>query len=167
MTALGGPDRRFIAFLAVRVTFFVMFSTFFRALSARFPARRASSTGGTPEVDLAWFAPLAASVLAERRRDAADAIVEIAPFLNVFHRDVVVTLDSERGSLLLGFPCGTSWRFAVEDVNAASQIAAGARLGGLLVRLSASGDGLVRIHGVWERLSYVLWGLPVRDALSA
>lgn len=148
-----------------------MFRALLRDLSAKFLARGirnvSESSATDVEVDLSWFAPLAASVFAEQRRDAADALVAIAPFLDVFHRDVAVTLDSERGSLLLVFPCGSSWRFAVADVDAAAQIEAGARLGGLLVRLSPACNGLVRIHGVWERLSYVLIGLPVRDVLSA
>lgn len=148
-----------------------MFRSFLRGMSTRFLLRRSRRVVHVPEpvvdVDLEWFAPLATRVFAEHRRGASDALSEIAPFLDAFHRDVSIVLDSERGSLLLGFPCGTSWRFAVEDVESAAQIAAGARLGGLLVRLSPAGEGLVRIHGVWERLSYVLIGLPVRDVLNA
>lgn len=124
-------------------------------------------TADLPDVDLTWFATLASSVFAQQRHDAASMLPAISPFLDAFHRDVSVTLDSERGSLLLGFSCGSFWRFAVEDVESSAQIAAGARLGGLLLRLTDAGEGLIRIHGVWGRLSYVLYGLPVRNAFTA
>lgn len=135
-----------------------------KRLVAKFRRRQPSPVPSTIEMDLAWFAPVAASVFAESRRGASAALEEIAQFFGAFHRDVSVGLDAERGSLVLKFPCGSLWRFAVEDVESAAQIAAGARLGGLLLRLSPAGEGLVRIHGVWDRLSYVLHGLPASDA---
>jgi hypothetical protein len=126
-----------------------------------------SGTDDLPDVDLTWFTPLAASVFAQQRHAASSMLSEIDPFLDAFHRGVSVTLDSERGSLLLGFSCGSFWRFAVDDVESAAQIAAAARLGGLLLRLTDVGEGLIRIHGVWGRFSYVLCGLPVRNAFTA
>jgi hypothetical protein len=130
--------------------------------------RRSSSPAvpDGPAVDFSWFDEIASVVFADERRTASSTCGAITPFLDVFHRGVVVSADTERGSLLLTFPCGSAWRFAVQDVESAAQIAAGYRLGGLLMRLTAAGEGLVRIHGVWGRLSYVVHGLPVRDVLS-
>jgi hypothetical protein len=138
----------------------------FTRIARLFYKSTVATSSGTPEVDLSWFAEVASSVFADERRGAASTCGEITPFLGAFHRDVMVVTDAERGSLLLTFPCGSSWRFAVEDVEPAAQLAAGCRLGGLLVRLTFAGEGLVRIHGVWGRLSYVVHGLPVRDVLS-
>jgi hypothetical protein len=90
----------------------------------------------------------------------------LAPLFGCSHREVKVVADAERGSLLLEFRDGVSWRFAVTDVDSAEQLAASARLGGLVLLLSSREPGMVRIHGVWERFSYVLYGIPVRDVLA-
>jgi len=106
-------------------------------------------------------------VFAEHVAAAAPLYGDLAPLLSLLHRGVRASVDEERGSLLLEFVDGVAWRFSVVDVVAAAQIAAASRLGGLLLRLSVGDDGLVRIHGVWERFSYVLAGVPVRDPLRA
>lgn len=115
------------------------------------------------DVDFGWFDQLSRAVNSDERRKLSLMMLDmLRPFLGVIHGDVLATVDAERGSLRLQFPCGTAWRFAVEDVEAASQIAAGSRLGGLRLRLSVAGEGMIRIYGTWDRLSYVLCGVPAR-----
>lgn len=140
-----------------------------RSLLLRLGLRRRASHSPAPqpaEVDLAWFGAIDSLIAREVRRSASENCRLLEPLFAHAHRGVAASVDVERGSLLLEFPNGDLWRFAVADVDAAEQIAAAARLGGLLLRLSSREEGLVRIHGVWDRFSYVVHGIPVRDAFT-
>jgi len=143
---------------------------FFRCVVRRFPGRpfcRDRSSLAAPVVDLSWFDAVESRTVAQARTAAEETCRLLGPLCGVSHRGVRAVADVERGSLLLEFREGEVWRFAVSDVDAAAQLEASARLGGLVLLLSLREPGVVRIHGVWERFSYVLYGIPVRDVLAA